>query len=211
MRREKDIAYMEGMVASVAEAERSPRAGDEQLVMAARRDPQAFTPLYQRYVGPIYRYCYLRLGDRTAAEDATSEVFTKALAALPGYRAGGSFAAWLFRIAQNVVHDVYRRAHPTATLETAGDPPDGQPSPLDAVITQAHMAAVREALKALPATQRRAVELQLAGWSVADSAAVLGISTGALKLLRFRALRRLRTLLAQERDGIPSEVRHDVE
>ncbi len=197
--------------ASVAEAESSPSADDENLVMAARRDPQAFTPLYQRYVGPIYRYCYLRLGDRAAAEDATSEIFTKALAALPGYRAGGSFAAWLFRIAHNVVHDVYRRAHSTATLDAAGDRPDGEPSPLDALITQDHMAATRAALKALPAAQRRAVELQLAGWSVADSAAALGVSTGALKLLRFRALRRLRTLLAQERDGIPSEVRYDVE
>ena len=196
---------------SVAEVERSPHTDDEKLVATARRDPQAFTPLYQRYVGPIYRYCYLRLGERTAAEDAASEVFTKALAALPAYRANGAFSAWLFRIAHNVVQDVYRRAHPTAPLEAAGERADIEPSPLDAVVTQARMAEARAALETLSTAQRRAVELQLAGWSVADSAVVLGVSTGALKLLRFRAVRRLRTLLAPEMDGGPSEVRHDLE
>ena len=201
---------MEGMVAPAAEAERSPQAGDDQLVAAARRDLRAFAPLYQRYVGPIYRYCYLRLGERTAAEDATSEVFTKALAALPAYRANGAFAAWLFRIAHTVVQDVYRRARPTAPLDEAGEWPDAGPSPLDAVVGQAQVAEARAALQALPAAQRRAVELQLAGWSVADSAEVVGVSTGALKLLRFRAVRRLRTLLAPGMDGGPSEVRHDV-
>jgi RNA polymerase sigma-70 factor (ECF subfamily) len=194
----------------MAEAERGPKADDDQLVAAARRDPRAFTPLYQRYVGPIYRYCYLRLGDRTAAEDATSEVFTKALAALPAYRANGAFSAWLFRIAHNGVQDVYRRARPTAPLEAAGEWPDAAPSPLDAVVGQAQVAEARAALAALPAAQRRAVELQLAGWSVADSAEVLGVSTGALKLLRYRAVRRLRTLLAPEMGDGSSEVRLDV-
>jgi RNA polymerase sigma-70 factor (ECF subfamily) len=201
---------MEGMAASMAAAERGPQANDNQLVAAAQRDPRAFTPLYQRYVGPIYRYCYLRLGDRTAAEDATSEVFTKALAGLPAYRADGTFSAWLFRIAHNAVQDVYRRTRPTAPLDEAGEWPDAQPSPLDAAVSQAHLAAVWAALAALPAAQRRAVELQLAGWSVADSADVLGVSTGALKMLRFRAVRRLRTLLAPEMSEGPTEVRNDV-
>jgi RNA polymerase sigma-70 factor (ECF subfamily) len=197
--------------ASVADVRSGSCPDDDQLVATARRDPQAFISLYQRYVGPIYRYCYLRFSDRTAAEDATSEVFTKALAALAAYRGDGSFAAWLFRIAHNVVHDVYRRAHPTAPLEAAADFADGEPLPLDSVMARANVAAVWAALVSLPTAQRQAVELQLAGWSVADSAAALGVSTGALKLLRFRAVRRLRTLLSQEEDGGPSEVRHDVE
>jgi RNA polymerase sigma-70 factor, ECF subfamily len=80
---------------------------DEVLVAAARLDPRAFDAVYDRYVGPVYRYCHVRLGRREAAEDATSAVFLKALAGLDGYRPG-NFPAWLFRIAANVVTDARR-------------------------------------------------------------------------------------------------------
>lgn len=80
---------------------------DEQLAARAQHDPNAFAPLYQRYVRPIYAFCFQRLGTRELAEDATSQTFVKALAALPGYRAG-SFRAWLYTIAHNVVIDVHR-------------------------------------------------------------------------------------------------------
>ncbi len=53
---------------------------DSALVAAARADRRAFAPLYNRYVDPVYRYCLRRLGDRAAAEDATSQVFSKGLA-----------------------------------------------------------------------------------------------------------------------------------
>lgn len=188
-----------------------PDAGeDSALVAAARADPRAFAPLYARYVGPVYRYCYLRLGDRVAAEDATSDVFAKALAGLRGYR-DGVFAAWLFRIAHNVVGDVYRRGRPTEQLDVVAQWPDAGPTPAEVALARDRLAALRAALATLPESYRRAVELQMAGWSVAESAAALGISAGALKLLRFRALKRLRALLEQPGWESPAEVSHDLE
>jgi hypothetical protein len=71
---------------------------DEALVVRALGDRQAFALLYDRYVGPNYRYCYGRLGDREEAEDATSVFFARALAALSTQR-GASFRSWLFTIA----------------------------------------------------------------------------------------------------------------
>ena len=70
----------------IFEAEVNPRLEDgeesDDAVLAARAagDPAAFAPLYARYVRPIYRYCYRRLGTHEAAEDATSQVFAKVLA-----------------------------------------------------------------------------------------------------------------------------------
>lgn len=94
-------------------------AGDDaSLIAAARADPRAFAPLYDRYFQPIYRYCYVRLADREAAEDATSEIFFKALNGLSGYR-DGLVAAWLFRIAHNVIVDIHRRRRSVEPLETA--------------------------------------------------------------------------------------------
>lgn len=60
------------------------------LVAAAQADPAAFAVLYGRHVAAIHGFCYRRLGTREAAEDATAQDFTKALANLGGFR-GGSF------------------------------------------------------------------------------------------------------------------------
>src|SRR5688500_15159175 len=78
--------------------------GDATLVSQAREDRQAFAALYERHVAAVFGYCYHHLGSREAAEDATSLIFTRALAALPTHR-GSSFRGWLFGIAHHVVAD----------------------------------------------------------------------------------------------------------
>ena len=166
---------------------------DAALMAAAQRDAGAFAALYRRYVGVVYRYCYLRLGEPAAAEDATSEAFLKALAALPSYR-HEHFAAWLFRIARNTVYDMVRRSRTTMRVEASGDRPAVDPTPEDWLLAQDRLTAIREVLDVLPASQRVAVELQLAGWTLAESAAVLDTTVGAVKLLRYRAVGRLRRL-----------------
>ena len=78
---------------------------DQALVERAQRNPAAFEGLYDRYLDPIYAYCHRRLGTRELAEDATSQVFVQALAALPRFRAH-SFRAWLYTIAHNAPRSV---------------------------------------------------------------------------------------------------------
>ena len=101
-----------GQRSSAAAADDPNETGetDAALAVRARVDREAFAALYARYVDPVYRYSLSRLGDREAAEDATSQVFVHALAALPRYREQGSFRSWLFAIAHNVVTDAGRRA-----------------------------------------------------------------------------------------------------
>jgi len=100
---------------------------DAVLVTAGRADPAAFGALYERCVPPIYRYCVHQLGSREVAEDATGEVFLRALAALDSYR-GGVVAAWVFRIAQNVILDVRRRSQ-SVPIDVAGEPVHPEPGP----------------------------------------------------------------------------------
>lgn len=173
-----------------------PAPDDAALVAAARAHPPAFAALYERYVGRVYQYCYLRLGSREAAEDATGEVFAKAYAALPRYH-DLAFAAWIFRIANNVVIDAYRARRPSAPLEATGDPPDPARSPEELAIAGSERAAVQAALARLPDDQRAAVELGYAGWSGREIALALGRSPEAVKQLRFRGLNRLRSFLTE--------------
>jgi RNA polymerase sigma-70 factor (ECF subfamily) len=180
----------------IAPAEHSASTSDDDLVAAALVDAHAFDALYTRYAGPIYRLCFARLGDREAAEDATSTVFLKALSALDDYRPG-NVAGWLYRIATNVVADT-RRQHarrPTLPLAAAGDPHDDAPSPDDVLLERDRQARLRAVLATLPGDQRVAIELQLAGWDGARIAEALGRSPEAVRMLRYRGVAKLRALL----------------
>jgi RNA polymerase sigma-70 factor (ECF subfamily) len=186
-----------------------PDAGqdDATLVAAARANRQAFRPLYEGNVDQIYRYCLLKLGSREAAEDATSEVFMRAVARLETYH-GGPFAGWLFRIAQNIVADFYRQprrglperfpqGHAGLPLEAAHEIMDPQPQPEEAAIARSEHEAVLAALADLPSDQRALVELQLAGLTTNEIATALGRGPGAVRMLRLRAFTRLRPALVR--------------
>jgi RNA polymerase sigma-70 factor (ECF subfamily) len=175
-------------------------AEDAALVAAARASRQAFRPLYERHVQPIYRYCFVRLGSREAAEDATSEVFMKALAGLGGYR-GGLFLAWLYRIAGNVVADARRRegrGQPNLPLDVVGQLAEPSSDPDTAIM-------LRAALDSLPDDLRTTMELQLAGWTSEQAGAALGKSASAVRMARARALDQLRDHLTGASTGTTSQ------
>ena len=196
-------------------ARTSVSGSDGELLRAAQADPAAFAALYERYVDAIYRYCVTRVSSPADAEDATSLTFARAFGALPTYRprpelAGEGVRSWLFTIAHNVVVSGYRSRRPTSPLADADLLVDPDPPPEE----QANAAERREVLLGsvarLSDDQRRVVELRLAGLSGPEIAAVLGRSHGAIKMLQFRAIDRLRTLLA-DRLGPESapEASHD--
>jgi RNA polymerase sigma factor (sigma-70 family) len=165
------------------------------FVARAVHDPQAFALLYRRYLNPIYRYCFHRLGDKEAAEDATSQVFAKALAALPTYRADRPFRAWLFAIAHNVIIDAHRARRPHEPLEAAAHVVDAASSPEDAALAAEASRTVQTLLAELTPDQARVVELRLAGLREVEIARVLDRRPGAVRAVQFRALVKLRALL----------------
>jgi RNA polymerase sigma-70 factor (ECF subfamily) len=184
------------LTARIERNRQTATAGDDgTLIAAAQRDRRAFAPLYQRYVGPIYRYCFARLEDREAAEDATGEVFMKALSALPNYREG-AFVAWLFRVAHNVVIDTYRRTRVGPPFELALAEPDPERTPEERAIARSDNEALWAAIAELSDEQRATIELQLAGWHDSQIAKALERSPAAVRMLRLRALKRLRAMLS---------------
>ena len=176
-----------------ASTQRDPDAG---VVAAARTDPRAFAPLYNRYVDPVYRYCVRRLGHPEAAADATGQVFAKALAALPRYREDmGSFRSWLFAIAHNVVVDEVRAHRWTTTLEAAADVADRAPSVEEEMLRHESARTIRLLLAQLTPDQRQVMELRLAGLTGPEIAVAVGRSLGAVKIAQVRAVARLRAAL----------------
>jgi RNA polymerase sigma-70 factor (ECF subfamily) len=166
-------------------------------VALAKRDPQAFAPLYARYFDAVYRYSFRRLRNSALAEDATSQIFLKALAALPNHL-GGSFRSWLFSIARNVVIDMARQAKPHTVLPEEWDLPDNQLSPEEQAIVDEDRRRLWELLDLLTPEQRDVLELRLAGLTGQEIADQLGRSLAATKSLQWRAFIRLKHLLALE-------------
>lgn len=185
------------------------------VLRAAIADPRAFEPLYQRYAEDVYYFCYRRLQHPEEAADATSQVFVKALRALPAYtpdptNAGAAFRAWLFRIAGTTVIDIQRRHRPSDSLDR--DDEDATPihladpgrTPDEHLIGNEDARRVRAMLEKLPERQRRIVELRLADLSGQEIADAMDISLSAVKSAQFRAFRTLRRLLD---DGISTDTR----
>jgi RNA polymerase sigma-70 factor, ECF subfamily len=179
---------------SASQSDNDEASDDARLVMRLHTDPQALTLLYERYLEPVYRYCYVRMGNRERAEDATSDVFLRLLAGLGEYRQG-NFAAWLYRIVHNVVVDSYRAQRSEAAIGEALQLTDPQPTPEDAIAGSAEYEPLYNALAMLNQEQRAVIELQYTGWADEQIAAALSRTPAAVRMLRLRAMQRLREIM----------------
>ena len=122
---------------------------DEFLANLAATDPVAFAELYRRYVGRIHRYCSRRLHDQGLAEDATSQVFLKALESLQRKRVD-NVASWLFAIAHNEVIDRHRRQPRNTSIDDLSVPmASASPTPEEVALAQSESASVRQVLARL--------------------------------------------------------------
>src|SRR5207244_12890424 len=98
---------------------------------AAAVDRRAFAALYDRHLDAVYRYAFYRVRTDAEAEDVTSEVFQRALVAMPRYEPRRPFLAFLYTIARNIVTDRLRRQRPEASFEDAIAHASDAPGPED--------------------------------------------------------------------------------
>lgn len=170
---------------------------DRHLADQARHSAEAFGALYERYLSRVYNYCLHRVESLQAAEDLTATVFERAFSRIDTFR-GGSFRAWLFRIAHNAVTDHYRRRRNLVSWQPEMSGADDAPSPEEQAIATEKRAQIYELLTELTDDQRRVVELRLSGLTGSEIAEVIDRSPDAVKMLQFRALERMRTRLATD-------------
>ncbi len=171
---------------------------DATLAALACGDAEAFGQLYDRYCDQIYRFAYRRLRDREAAEDATADVFFKALRAIGSYKPQvAPFSAWLYRIASNAVTDHLRARRPSNSLDTAMETPDRSDPVDEQAINRLEADRVWLAVDRLTDAQRTAIILRLGhDLPIAEIAALMDRSEGAVKLLLNRGLNAVRTHLS---------------
>lgn len=167
------------------------RPDEDSLVASARTDRVAFGVLYDRYLPMVYHYVARRVGDPATAEDITAAVWEHALSAIERYEIRGlPFAAWLYRIAGNLVVSHYRHASHVADVEL-GRAQDVAPEDRAEDRTM-----VRQALARLSHDDQELLGLcYYAGLTPPEIAEVLGCGVVAVHKRLHRARQRLRVAI----------------
>jgi RNA polymerase sigma-70 factor (ECF subfamily) len=167
--------------------------------LAQGGDREAFAQLYDGYVDIVFRYVYVRVGQRALAEDLTSETFIRAMRRIDTFTwQGRDIAAWFVTIARNLVADHVKSARFRFEVTTADmrDADQRVDAPDEEVLTRLRDERLVAAIRTLGSDQAECVTLRfLQGLSLADTAAVLGRSEGAVKQLQLRATKALRKAL----------------
>jgi RNA polymerase sigma-70 factor (ECF subfamily) len=194
--------YDDSDLAASSEEDESERGRLIALVELARGgDAEAFGLLYDHYQGSVYRFLYYRTRSSTLAEDLTSETFFRALRSMNGFRwQGKDFGAWLMTIARNLATDHFKagRTRLELTTEDMGLHDDATEGPEGMVLAGLTNEVLMQALTELPAEQRDCLVMRfLQGMSIAETAAVLGRSDGAVKQLQLRGVRNLAKLMPE--------------
>ena len=177
---------------------------DAELLTAARTDPQAFREFYERYAVWMRAWFQRQTRSETAALDLTAETFAQAWRSVKRFRdeADGSGAPWLFGIARNLLRQYHKHnriesaARARMGLEVSFADCEDYEQVDDRSEVGALAPLLRHALRALPAEQRRALELRIVhGLPYEAVAARLQCSQNAARLRVSRALRALTTQL----------------
>ena len=183
------------------ESERQSQDEKRLLEAAQNGDSEAFGQLYELYATRLFRFLYAHMDSRQDAEDLTEEVFIKVWQALPGYRRRGiPFAAYLFRSARNALTDHYRRVRRRPRLLSLGEHmlEDTGGNPADGLLADQAQRELRVALGKLRRDYHTVLSLRFfADLSPDETAAAMGRSPGAVRVLQHRALAALKKILSE--------------
>lgn len=177
------------------------------LTEAQRGSRAAIRDLYDAHGAAVYRYFYVRLGDRESAEDCVQEVFLRIWMGVRTfeYRGDDSFMAWMYTIAYNVLVSHTRKHKSTQHVPFTSEPNLSSMRYADTARTICDGLALREAISRLTFEQQQVVLLKfIVGMSNAEIATALNRTEGAVKALQHRAIQRLQRLLAVEHADSPA-------
>jgi RNA polymerase sigma-70 factor, ECF subfamily len=183
------------MLHSPAEALKS----DEELACRAQQGClDCFEQLLRRFQTPVLQFLRHR-GFSADAEDLAQETFCRAYENLHRYSRRWSFSVWLFTIARRTGLNHRRRRRPVADVAAVEAAAAKTPEPVDSLIAaEGRRRLWRLAAGVLSEEQLTALwlhyveEMPLAGMAV-----VLGRSRASVKIMLFRARRRLLPLLGE--------------
>jgi RNA polymerase sigma-70 factor (ECF subfamily) len=167
---------------------------------AKRGDKDAFGRLYKHYFPRIYRYCKANIYRDDLAADICQETFLKTWKALPTFtlKNGGTFQAYIYRIARNVIIDLSRKKKEFSLefyeeIETEDDL-------VEKMARTENIDKVKHMLAKLPEKDRQILILRyFEDMSHKETAKVIGIREGALRVRTTRLLKKVKRMITDEK------------
>ena len=178
---------------------------DQDIVRDVRRgDREAFGRLVRAHQGRLFGLVLMMVRERAGAEEVTQDAFVRAYSNLHRYDDQRPFYPWLASIAVRLSQNWLRlhgrtvRREGTSLDDTAE--PSAMPETLTTLVEHERDRRLWQAVAALPSGERTAVMLYYRDEiAVRDIALALGVTTGTIKTLLFRARRHLRERLDSRR------------
>jgi RNA polymerase sigma-70 factor, ECF subfamily len=167
------------------------RSDAELLAAHVAGDRYAFAELFHRHHRQLHRLACLSSRNPEDAADALQDAMLSAHRSASSFRHDAAVSSWLYRIVLNACLDRLRRAkaQPTAPLDDAYPVADRTGQVETAIV-------VHRALMRLPVEQRTAVvAVDMQGYSIAETAQILGVAEGTVKSRCARARARLAVAL----------------
>lgn len=170
------------------------------VARAQSGDPDAFAELYERYRDTVLRFVGFRVGYGPAHEDIASEVWVRVLRRIGTYEdQGRDLGAWIITIARNLVADYFKSGRYRLEWLTGDVHEVDHASQADwflapdlAVSSYLTNRELLAAVQRLNDKQREVIVLRfLCGLSTDETAAAMGMNTGAAKALQYRACQSL--------------------
>lgn len=169
------------------------------ITRAQRKDRDAFGEIYNLFLKRIYRFVYFSVRDQKLAEDITQDTFLRAWRSLASFSLSrGSFQAFLFAIARNLVIDWYRKKK-EISLEAIADP-SYQEHVDEKIIQDEQKQQLNRALVKLKFLERQIVTLRyFEELSFFEIGKVVHLSEGAVRVRLHRILKQLKKYLEEDK------------
>lgn len=166
-----------------------------EILDRARKNPQAFGELYEKYFDRIFNFVYRQTDDEDLTADLTSQSFFIALKNVDRYQFRGvPFSAWLYKIATNEVNKHYRKKKQTKVFSIEEVRIMELMKQADEEYNEEIVIRLMNYLKELPTDMLQVLELRFfEDKDFKEIAFILDITESGAKMRTYRALDRLRT------------------
>lgn len=162
---------------------------DEVLMQAyVQGDNQAFSQLYNRHKGGLYRYFVRQINDLQLAEDLYQDTWGRVINAASRYQVSAKFTTWLYRIAHNLLIDHVRSVKPVDNFSDIVDDEqsfeinDESMAPESLVIRQAKAKLLEKCISLLPQVQKEALIMNFEmGFAAITISEIANVSIEATK------------------------------
>ncbi len=166
-------------------------------------DRQAFDQLVLNHERGLYNFIYRMISDEEEAKDISQRVFLQCFTHVHKFKFKCKFRTWLYQIAVNMVRNHYRQKSSRRMEELKQKDIIEHETAVDLIEEERRMARLNEAITKLPEKQHMTLVLRInEAESFAGIAEIMDCSVGTAKANYHHAVKKLKSLLKDERDEV---------